>query len=245
MFVVIVAAFCCLSHHLFILTMAEFQPLQCSFQQYAYWWLDILLMCWWKDAIDRQETSVLISEIVSFYLLFIKAIIWLQSVKVATNLRLHYWVVFDDCKSATLYLLFGFGLSPILMTLTETISTDTIYAMTTFMLLANVIFHDYGANAALWVALSSRKLFKSYRIITIENRSTLLHFRVSQSLSLNAAIFAAVCLASRLASVYDAFVTLMWAVLVFAMWPQFRQRVKVCTQTNISNNSEKVIVQIQ
>ena len=59
------------------------------------------------------------------------------------------YVVLDDFKSAILYLVFGAGLSPILMTLTKTISTDTIYAMTTIMLLANLLFHDYGANAAL------------------------------------------------------------------------------------------------
>lgn len=52
-------------------------------------------------------------------------------------------------KTALTFLAFGFGLSPVLMTLTETISTDTIYAMTTCMLLANLLFHDYGANAAM------------------------------------------------------------------------------------------------
>ena len=46
---------------------------------------------------------------------------------------------------------FGYGLSPVLMTLTLTISTDTIYAMTVAMLLANLLFHDYGAHAAMCV----------------------------------------------------------------------------------------------
>jgi len=35
------------------------------------------------------------------------------------------------------------------MTLTESVSTDTIYAMTVFMLLANLLFHDYGTSAAV------------------------------------------------------------------------------------------------
>ena len=39
------------------------------------------------------------------------------------------------------------------MTLTDTISTDTIYAMTAAMLLANLLFHDYGPSAAMWVDL--------------------------------------------------------------------------------------------
>ncbi len=36
----------------------------------------------------------------------------------------------DDVKSLILFLAFSFGLSPILRTLTDSISTDTIYAMT-------------------------------------------------------------------------------------------------------------------
>ena len=52
-------------------------------------------------------------------------------------------------KTVSIFLAFGFGLAPVLMTLTDTISTDTIYAMTAFMLLANLMFHDYGANAAM------------------------------------------------------------------------------------------------
>jgi len=57
----------------------------------------------------------------------------------------------SDLRTIGTFLLFGFGLSPILMTLTESISTDTIYAMTFFMLLANLLFHDYGTNAAMRV----------------------------------------------------------------------------------------------
>lgn len=57
--------------------------------------------------------------------------------------------VVDDMKTAIMFAGFSFGLSPVLVTLTETVSTDTIYAMTTVMLLANLLFHDYGANAAM------------------------------------------------------------------------------------------------
>lgn len=55
----------------------------------------------------------------------------------------------DDLKTVIIILAFSGGLSPVLMTLTDTISTDTVYAMTAFMLLANILFHDYGANAAM------------------------------------------------------------------------------------------------
>ncbi|WAR30532.1 PIGC-like protein, partial [Mya arenaria] len=48
--------------------------------------------------------------------------------------------------SASLTLL-GYCLSPVLLSLTETIATDTIYAMTAVMLIANLLCHDYGADA--------------------------------------------------------------------------------------------------
>ena len=60
-----------------------------------------------------------------------------------------YDLGWDDMKTTCIFLAFGYGLSPVLMTLTETISTDTIYAMTVAMLLANLLFHDYGPSAAM------------------------------------------------------------------------------------------------
>ena len=50
---------------------------------------------------------------------------------------------------------------------------------------------------------------------------------VSQSLSLNAAIFASVCLASRLPTMWHAFATVTLAVETFALWPLLRRQLKV------------------
>ncbi|PVD21703.1 hypothetical protein C0Q70_17503 [Pomacea canaliculata] len=52
---------------------------------------------------------------------------------------------FDDLKTALMFAGINFVLSPLLVSLTETVSTDTIYTMTTIMLLANLAFHDYTA----------------------------------------------------------------------------------------------------
>ncbi|XP_041369120.1 phosphatidylinositol N-acetylglucosaminyltransferase subunit C-like [Gigantopelta aegis] len=104
----------------------------------------------------------------------------------------------DDLKTAILFTGFSFGLSPLLVSLTETISTDTIYAMTTVMLLANLLFHDYGASAAM----------------------------VSGALSLNAATFASVCLASRLNTTWHAFATVTFSFELFALWPVLRHKLK-------------------
>ncbi|XP_069119383.1 phosphatidylinositol N-acetylglucosaminyltransferase subunit C-like [Argopecten irradians] len=106
--------------------------------------------------------------------------------------------VLDDLKTAVIFTGFSFGLSPVLVSLTETISTDTIYAMTTVMLMANLVFHDYGASAAM----------------------------VSEALSLNAGIFASVCLASRLHTTWHAFATVTLSLLVFGLWPMLRKQMK-------------------
>ena len=51
--------------------------------------------------------------------------------------------------------------------------------------------------------------------------------RVSDSFSLNAAMFAAVCLASRLPSSFHTFVIMVFAVILFAIVPKLRNELKV------------------
>lgn len=98
-------------------------------------------------------------------------------------------------KTVLVYLVLGYLLSPILHTLTDTVSTDTIFAWAVIMMLVHLIFFDYDVPAAI----------------------------VSKSLSINAAIFASVCLVSRLSSPFDAFVLLTVSVIVFVLSPQLIQ----------------------
>lgn len=107
-------------------------------------------------------------------------------------------MIISEWKSFTVFLIFGYALSPILKTLTETISTDTIYAMVTCTMIAHLIFQDYGADAAI----------------------------VSSTLSLNAAIFGAVCLASRLSSTTHAFTLLTSAAGIFVLAPFMRKTIQ-------------------
>ncbi|KFB44455.1 AGAP005923-PA-like protein [Anopheles sinensis] len=97
----------------------------------------------------------------------------------------------EDSKTAIAVLAFGFIFSPLLHTLTNSISTDTIFSMTFFVLVLHLIFFDYGISAAL----------------------------VSKAISLNAAIFGSICLASRLSSALHAFVLLEVAAVFFALGP--------------------------
>ncbi|KAJ7986565.1 hypothetical protein DPEC_G00341190 [Dallia pectoralis] len=114
----------------------------------------------------------------------------------------------SDLQSASIFLSFTFGFSPILRTLTESVSTDTVYAMTALMLLAHLVAFPYAQPSP------------------------------PGSFSLNAALFASVCLASRLPgdshtssgldspSSLHTFTMLCWALLVFALWPCLRQRLR-------------------
>lgn len=106
-----------------------------------------------------------------------------------------------DLKSALVFISFTYGFSPVLKTLTESVSTDTVYAMSVFMLLGHLIFFDYGASAAI----------------------------VSSTLSLNMAIFASVCLASRLPRSLHAFLMVTFAIQIFALWPMLQKKLKART----------------
>ncbi|KAM9761480.1 phosphatidylinositol N-acetylglucosaminyltransferase subunit C isoform 1-T2 [Menidia menidia] len=101
-----------------------------------------------------------------------------------------------DLQSAAIFLSFTFGFSPVLKTLTESVSTDTVYAMSAVMLLAHLLSFPYSQPSP------------------------------PGSLSLNAALFASVCLASRLPGALHTFAMLSCALLVFALWPCLLQRMR-------------------
>ncbi|KAM9326810.1 phosphatidylinositol N-acetylglucosaminyltransferase subunit C [Gastrophryne carolinensis] len=107
----------------------------------------------------------------------------------------------DDLKSSLVFIAFTYGFSPVLKTLTESISTDTIYAMAVLMLLGHLVFFDYGANAAV----------------------------VSSTLSINMAMFASVCLASRLPRSLHAFTMVTFAIQIFALWPSLQRKLRAYT----------------
>lgn len=120
-------------------------------------------------------------------------------------------------RSAMVCLVGGITVSPILKTLTETISTDTLYAMVTVMMMMHIIFFDYGIESAI----------------------------VSPPISLNAALFAAVCLASRLSTV-SAFTLILFASDIFVLLTMIRKQVegKVGPKTRTTFSSLVVVVSV-
>ncbi|KAJ8973773.1 hypothetical protein NQ317_002976 [Molorchus minor] len=103
-----------------------------------------------------------------------------------------------DLRTVLTFVVFGQLFSPVLHTLTDTISTDTIYTTTFFMLLVHLIYFDYGVSAAI----------------------------VSNSLSLSAAVFASICLASRLPSAHHAFILMTVATETFVLFPLLRKELR-------------------
>ncbi|KAI4469451.1 phosphatidylinositol glycan class c [Holotrichia oblita] len=102
----------------------------------------------------------------------------------------------NHIRTFIIFYIFARFFSPVLYTLTDTISTDTIYATTFLMMVIHLIFFDYGLSAAI----------------------------VSNSLSLSAAIFASICLASRLASSYHALSLITVAISCFLLFPVLRNK---------------------
>lgn len=100
-------------------------------------------------------------------------------------------------RTFSCYIVCSYILSPVLKTLTETISTDTIYSTTVCTMLIHLIFFDYGVPALI----------------------------VSSSLSLNSAIFGAVCLASRLPTPIAVTAFIHVTVQCFALAPLFLTRI--------------------
>ncbi|PGH13294.1 hypothetical protein AJ80_06405 [Polytolypa hystricis UAMH7299] len=105
-------------------------------------------------------------------------------------------------KSALLIFCALLGLSPILKSLTKSTTSDSIWAMSCWLIIINIFFFDYGsgegANAAKFPA----------------------------SLSTNAAVMASTVLASRLKSTTHVFSLTLFSIEVFGLFPVFRRHLR-------------------
>lgn len=143
--------------------------------------LFVVIFIWLNNEWTTPDVVVILGSILTILGYFIYKIrVPDQSVKLTKDL----WTVL-------IFLTFGYILSPILKTLTETISTDTIYAMTIFMFLTHLIFSKYGSS----------------------------QISLSDSLSITSSIFGSLMLASRLASPLHAFSLLTVSVQCFVLLP--------------------------
>ncbi|PHH83597.1 hypothetical protein CDD82_6625 [Ophiocordyceps australis] len=105
----------------------------------------------------------------------------------------------ETIKSALLIYCTLLGLSPILKSLTRSTSSDSIWAMSFWLLAINVFFFDYSGGVGV---------------------------KFPASLSTNAALMASTVLASRLPSTKQVFSLTLFSIEVFGLFPVFRRHVK-------------------
>ncbi|TDZ34175.1 Phosphatidylinositol N-acetylglucosaminyltransferase GPI2 subunit [Colletotrichum spinosum] len=99
-------------------------------------------------------------------------------------------------KSAILIYSTLLGLSPILKSLTQSTSSDSIWAMSFWLLAINIFFFDYSGGVRV---------------------------NIPASLSTNAALMASTVLASRLPSTGQVFSLTLFSIEVFGLFPVFRR----------------------
>lgn len=102
-------------------------------------------------------------------------------------------------KSAALIYSTLLGLSPILKSLTRSTSSDSIWAMSFWLLTINIFFFDYSGGVGA---------------------------KFPASLSTNAALMASTVLASRLPSTKQVFSLTLFSIEVFGLFPVFRRHVR-------------------
>ncbi|KAI3415957.1 hypothetical protein GPALN_005518 [Globodera pallida] len=100
----------------------------------------------------------------------------------------------EHCRTLATILAFGYAFTPVIRTLTTSISTDTIYASAILLFFASLVVHDYGINVPV----------------------------VSLPLSANLCLAASVFLISRLQSDLMAFLLLALSLCLFCFWPRLR-----------------------
>ncbi|CAG8532989.1 4648_t:CDS:2, partial [Racocetra persica] len=166
---------------------------------------------YWTVVMESTVISQHISSIVIFIAVFID-LFWgrLSAQNLIINgtvLTIIGYIFWDKrwktAKGAVLFFVTLLGLSPILKTLTKDTSSDTIWALTVILFLANMLFHDYGS----------------------ENRTNI---KFPGSVSTNAAIFASVLLASRLEVNSHVFGLMLFAVEceIHGPWDEARPKLQ-------------------
>ncbi|KAL1839306.1 hypothetical protein VTJ49DRAFT_1669 [Mycothermus thermophilus] len=123
-----------------------------------------------------------------------------------------FYVRLSTIKSAILIYFTLLGLSPILKSLTRSTSSDSIWAMSFWLLAINIFFFDYSGGSRSGVAAAAAAT------TTTPGKPMPV-----ASLSTNAALMASTVLASRLPSTGQVFSLTLFSIQVFGLFPVFRQ----------------------
>ncbi|KAH4073236.1 hypothetical protein HBH70_010190 [Parastagonospora nodorum] len=108
-------------------------------------------------------------------------------------------------KSAVLIYAALLGLSPILKSLTQSTTSDSIWALSTWLLLINVAFFDYSGGPGT---------------------------QLPTSMSTNSAMMASAVLASRLPSTTHVFSLTLFSIEIFGLFPIFRRQLLIHSRSS-------------
>ncbi|MCJ1462101.1 hypothetical protein MMC07_000701 [Pseudocyphellaria aurata] len=129
-------------------------------------------------------------------------------------------------KSATLIYCALLGLSPILKSLTKSTTSDSIWAMSFWLMCINVFFFDYGGGVGVKYNPYLSMIFLNRSLVLCAKIAPNFHYRFPASLSTNAALMASTVLASRLPSTTHVFSLTLFSIEVFGLFPVFRRHLR-------------------
>ena len=134
-------------------------------------------------------------------------------------------------RSACLIYFVLLGLSPILKSLTKSTSSDSIWALATWLLIINIFFFDYGSIYTPTKTQIEPLSPGAPRPRAIESVPAQFNHSVRappfrSSLSTNAALMASTVLASRLLTSTAVFSLTLFSIQVFGLFPVFRRHLR-------------------
>lgn len=114
--------------------------------------------------------------------------------------------IIELLKSSLLFIICLRIVAPILQTLTSSFSDDTINALAITFAILHLVFYDYGFVIGEYESFSG-------------------------TISLNAAVFTAVLLASRLSNIQTVVVFVLLAIICFSLFPMTARIIKRCSMS--------------
>ncbi|KAF3188608.1 hypothetical protein TWF106_003213 [Orbilia oligospora] len=131
-------------------------------------------------------------------------------------------------KSALLIYSTLLGLSPILKSLTRTTTSDSIWALSSWLFLVNLLCFDYGLSEGDTEV--KRGVDGGVQLphggLGPPGVGNSLRRKLPTSLSTTTALAASVVLASRLTETADVFSLLLFSIQIFGLFPLFRRRLR-------------------
>eukprot|EP00249_Psilotum_nudum_P011345 c23115_g1_i1 orf=172-1248(+) len=175
----------------------------------------------WTFSLNGVLGSSLLFILDALLLLFGFVVLSLTTGSISSTVLLKYALYFAYFVSG-LYVL-----APVFQTLTRSISSDSIWALTVFLLIVHLFFHDYTDSSirppALDVTMRASSLIPETSQVATVNLAKNLAVKkpttLSGNVSLNASIVASVLVASRLPSRLLVFALMLFSSELFLLFP--------------------------